>query len=306
MKDSFILYASHEENFKMLSDADKGKLIMAIFAYVRDEDISATLKPLAKMAYVSITNQIKASNEKYDRRCETSRLNGQLGGRPRKNTSENEEIKQDLDGEIDSENLKQPNKPKKTDRLLGFNDENDAEKNLNNLKKPNENLKTLYDNDYDNEYDNDNIKLVNKENIFNNYNACTHACVSEKSEEERKPFINYYSDIFSYYQHETTRKPALEIIDTMIEALYQAKSPEGLKFKQIKYNANNLLDVFRGINVDSFFSIMRQLKYNEDIENRALYILGCIVQASDLDKIDNSIEGVSKFNKFRNDLINIS
>lgn len=300
MKDSFILYGSHEENFKMLSDTDKGKLIMAIFAFVRDEDISATLKPLAKMAYVSITNQIKISNEKYDRRCETSRLNGQLGGAPKGN--QNAKKKQEEAEEQPNQpknNLNQPNQP------IGCLENEDE----NNLKQPKNNLINLNnpnDNDYDNEYDNDNIKLVNKENIFNNYNACTHACVSEKSEEERKPFINYYSDIFSYYQHETTRKPALEIIDTMIEALYQAKSPEGLKFKQIKYNANNLLDVFRGINVDSFFSIMRQLKYNEDIENRALYILGCIVQASDLDKIDNSIEGVSKFNKFRNDLINIS
>lgn len=298
MKDSFILYASHEENFKMLSDTDKGKLIMAIFAFIRNEDISNTLKPLAKMAYISITNQIKISNEKYDRRCETSRLNGQLGGRPRKNTSENEESKQDLDGEIDSENLKQPNKPKKTDRLLGFNDENDAEKNLNNLKKPNENLKTLYDNDYDNEYYNDNIKLVNQENIFNNYNACTHACVSEKSEDERKPFKEFYKEVFDFCLHtDRFKKTANEIIDTMIEAYYQARTPQGLVFKQVTYNQDTIVDMFIKIDADKFNSMIPQLTFKGDIDNRAIYILGCITTLADNVKHRNTDEAVEMFKR---------
>lgn len=292
MKDSFILYASHEENFKMLSDADKGKLIMAIFAYVRDEDISNTLKPLAKMAYISITNQIKISNEKYDRRCETSRLNGQLGGRPRKNTSENEESKQDLDGEIDSENLKQPNKPKKTDRLLGFNNENDAEKNLNNLKKPNENLKTLYDNDYDNEYDN--YLDRQQENIFNNYNACTHACVSEKSEDERKPFKEFYNEIFEYGLIDKYLKPANEIIDTMIEALNQGKTSQGLKFNSTKYDAKDILDVFTKVDAYGFRKIVNSLADDKTIDNRAVYILSSLIANSQNPICRNEEEQVIK------------
>lgn len=293
MKDSFILYGSHEENFKMLSDADKGKLIMAIFAFVRDEDISATLKPLAKMAYVSITNQIKISNEKYDRRCETSRLNGQLGGRPRKNTSENEESKQDLDGEIDSENLKQPNKPKKTDRLLGFNDENDAEKNLNNLKKPNENLKTLYDNDYDNEYDND--KLVNKEN--NNKLNNTHA-------RTREIIRDFYSEYYERGYPEYFNKYADEIIDTMAEALNQAQSIEGLTFNKVTYNFDTFIDVITKINQTLFCEVIDALLKNPDIINRHYYILGTLITMASEEKIYKYSK--NRIEKLKSDLRNFN
>ena len=277
MKDSFILYASHEENFKMLSDADKGKLIMAIFAFVRDEDISATLKPLAKMAYVSITNQIKASNEKYDRRCETSRLNGQLGGAPKGN--QNAKKKQE-------EAEEQPNQPNQPIGCLENEDKN-------NLKQPKNNLINL-NNPNDNDYDYDNDLDRQQENIFNNYNACTHACVSEKSEDERKPFKEFYNEIFEYGLIDKYLKPANEIIDTMIEALNQGKTSQGLKFNSTKYNAKDILDVFTKVDAYGFRKIVNSLADDKTIDNRAVYILSSLITNSQNPICRNEEEQVIK------------
>lgn len=91
MKDSFVLYSNYEDKFKLLSDKDKGKLIMAIFAFVRGEDLSDTLSPSVLMAYAFITQQIAIDIAKYKEICDRRRENGQLGGRPRKNTSPNDE-----------------------------------------------------------------------------------------------------------------------------------------------------------------------------------------------------------------------
>lgn len=298
MKESFLLFTNNEENFKMLSNSEKGKLIMAIFAFVRDEDISATLSPVAKMAYISITQQIKICNEKYDKRCETSRANGKLGGRPRKNVDpnipENKNVDNSADKNVDnfeSGNLENLKKPNETDRFLGYKDEKVVEKNLNNLKKPNQNLKTLYDIDND-------IELERQQNnIFNNYNACTHACVRERTEEERKPFKDFYNEeIFQYGLEEKRLRVANEIIDTMLEALEQSNSPDGLNFKLKKYNAISLLDRFSKVDAYGFGKIITHLAFNDTsgIENRAVYILSSLLTNAEDKRCANKPENIAE------------
>lgn len=279
----------------MLSNSEKGKLIMAIFAFVRGEDISATLSPVTKMAYISITQQIKICNEKYDKRCETSRENGKLGGRPRKNvdqnTPENKNVGNSADKNVDnfeSENLKKPNE---TDRLLGYEDEKVVEKNLNNLKKPNQNLKTLYD------IDNERLLDRQQNNIFNDYNACAHACVRERTEEERKPFKDFYNDdIFQYGLSENRLKVANEIIDTMLEALEQSDTPEGLRFKLKQYNAISLLEKFSKVDAYGFGKIITHLASGDvtEIENRAVYILSSLLINAEDKRCANKPENIAK------------
>lgn len=302
MKESFLLFSNNEENFKMLSNAEKGKLIMAIFAFVRDEDVSATLSPTAKMAYISITQQIKICNEKYDKRCETSRENGKLGGAPkgnqnakRKNVDNSvEKIVDNLenDSENDLINLKRPNQPS---GCLGCNIENNRtneEKQpnqpKNNLKRPNQPYMI---------YDNDRLLDRQQNNIFNNYNACTHACVRERTEEERKPFKDFYNEeIFQYGLSENKLKIANEIIDTMLEALEQSDTLEGLKFKSKQYDATSLLDMFSKVDAYSFSKVLAYLALDEgnEIENRAVYILSSLLTNAQDKKCTNTPEQIAK------------
>lgn len=300
MKESFLLFTNNEENFKMLSNSEKGKLIMAIFAFVRDEDISATLSPVAKMAYISITQQIKICNEKYDKRCETSRENGKLGGRPRKNvdqnTPENINVDNSVDKNVDNfegKNLNNLKKPNETDRLLGFDSEKGPEENLKNLKKPNQNLKNLkkpymiYDNDIDRQ----------QNNIFNDYNACAHACVRERTEEERKPFKDFYNDeIFQYGLSDKRLKIANEIIDTMLEALEQSDTADGLKFKSKQYDAISLLEKFSKVDAYGFGKIITHLASGDvtEIENRAVYILSSLLINAEDKRCANKPENIAK------------
>lgn len=270
MKDSFVLYSSYEENFKILKDKDRGKLIMAIFAFVRGEDKSSTLSKSTLMAYNFITQQIAIDIEKYNRICERNKQNASKGGRPRKS---NQEKATGFD-------------ETQTEKPTGFNVDNLPEKSKatgffgNNLQKP-----TGF---FGNPYDNYSLVSSLSNNIFNNYSACVHAHVREKSIEERKPFKDFYKEVFDYCVTDKFLNPANEIIDTMIEAYNQSKTENGLKFKQVTYNANKLFDVFASIDSDKFRKIITQLVFNQNIENRAIYILGSLVTASQNPKCSNT------------------
>lgn len=262
MKDSFVLFSSYEDNFKMLNDKDKGKLIMAIFTFVRGEDISATLSPLAKMAYISITQQIKISSKKYDKRCETSQQNGQLGGAPKGNQNAKKQEKLLNQPNQPKNNLNQPNQPS---GYLGCNEQIEPENSENNLKQPKNNLINLINpNEYDNEY----YKLVIKENNNNLNNAYART---------RNIIYNFYIDYYKRGYPEQFIKYADEIIDSITEAVTQSQSSEGLTFNKVTYNFDMFIDIITKINQTLFCEVIDALLKNPDIRNRYYYILGVII-----------------------------
>lgn len=120
-KNSFILYFGYRKHLALLSDADRGKLLMALFDYAENGKIPNFEGALA-MAFSFIQDQMDRDASKYAAVCERNRINGLKGGRPPKATKSDDN----------------PKKPKKTERFL------------EKPKKPDN------DNEYDNDNDNDN------------------------------------------------------------------------------------------------------------------------------------------------------
>lgn len=102
LKEAFILKYSYYDKFKKLTPIELQKLIFAIFDYEIEQrspnfDDNVRLDTIFEF----VKDDLDKNRNNYDRRCETSRWNGFLGGRPRNNVVNNDE----------EENLKKPKKP---------------------------------------------------------------------------------------------------------------------------------------------------------------------------------------------------
>lgn len=83
-KKSFILYCDYLHTFSKLPDEFAGKLIKHVLEYVNDMNpesddwmINATFEPIKR--------QLKRDLKKYEKIQERNKVNGALGGRPKKN-----------------------------------------------------------------------------------------------------------------------------------------------------------------------------------------------------------------------------
>lgn len=108
MKNSFLIYYEYEEQLSILSDEELGILLRAIFKYEKNNEIPK-LNGALQLAFMFIKGNLDRDREKYDKRCETSAINGKLGGRPpskKPNLKPNENLKKPkkADNEIDNEN----------------------------------------------------------------------------------------------------------------------------------------------------------------------------------------------------------
>ena len=83
MKKSFLIYYEYEEQLSILSDEELGQLIRAIFKYEKD-NVEPNFKGVLQIAFLFIKGNLDRDRDKYDKRCETSAINGKLGGRPPK------------------------------------------------------------------------------------------------------------------------------------------------------------------------------------------------------------------------------
>ncbi|MDD3229402.1 MAG: DUF6291 domain-containing protein [Oscillospiraceae bacterium] len=119
-KSSFILYFGYRKHLALLSDEERGKLLMALFDYAESGQ-DPNLTGASAMAFSFIQDQMERDAKKYAEVCKRNRENGAKGGRPPK---------------VNESDIN-PEKPKITERF--------SEK----PKKPDN------DNEYDNEYDNE-------------------------------------------------------------------------------------------------------------------------------------------------------
>lgn len=112
-KKAFLMYYEYEEQLKDLSDEELGKLIRAMFKFEKLGFEDENLTPLANMAFGFIKRNLIRDRENYDKRSETSKINGKKGGRPK-----NEKPKKpNSETYSKPNNLTKPDKDKDKDKV---------------------------------------------------------------------------------------------------------------------------------------------------------------------------------------------
>lgn len=78
MRNSFVLYVDAGQHIDLLSDAEAGALVKALFHYAATGEINQNLSPAATMAFSFIRAQIDRDGQKYE---ETRRKRAEAGRR---------------------------------------------------------------------------------------------------------------------------------------------------------------------------------------------------------------------------------
>lgn len=82
-KKSFMLYYDYREHLQILTDEERGKLLMALMDYGMTGE-PPKLTGAALMAFSFITSQMDRDAERYAEKCKKRSEAGKQGGRPRK------------------------------------------------------------------------------------------------------------------------------------------------------------------------------------------------------------------------------
>ena len=89
-KKGFLLYYDYRKHLALLSDEDRGKLLMALLNYGERGDVPEDLGDMAFMAFSFITGQMDRDTQKYAETCRKRSEAGKQGGRPKKETGKQE------------------------------------------------------------------------------------------------------------------------------------------------------------------------------------------------------------------------
>ena len=135
-KRSFVLYYDYRKHLQILTDEERGKLLLALMDY-GETGKEPELDGAALMAFSFITCQMDRDAEKYAQTCQKRSEAGKRGGRPPKANASGAE-----EGKPNASNKKQT----KAKKANGF-----SEKQSEAKKADNDN-----ENDTDNDTDNDN------------------------------------------------------------------------------------------------------------------------------------------------------
>lgn len=100
-KKGFIVHENAYEQVGLLGDAECGRVFRSLFEYHREGKQPEGFTPLMQAVFIGLRQAMDMDAEAYQERCEQNRINGQKGGRPRKDAPEKTEEK--------------PKKPKKAD-----------------------------------------------------------------------------------------------------------------------------------------------------------------------------------------------
>ena len=107
-KNSFVFYTEWKQYLDMLTSDEIKNLIFITCDYVEQNQKNLNKPNLSDrllMVWLFIKNQLDKDKTKYDKRCETSKINGQKGGRPKKTKNLKEPRKADNDNEYDNDNI---------------------------------------------------------------------------------------------------------------------------------------------------------------------------------------------------------
>ena len=128
-KSSFLIYHEYREPLELLTDEQRGRLLMALIDYSESGTVPE-LDGISMMAFSFIQKQMDRDSEKYENRCNSNRENGKKGGRPRKEEKPNGLHKNPKNPSVSekpnglNENPKNPKKIKNQDK------EKDINKNI--------------------------------------------------------------------------------------------------------------------------------------------------------------------------------
>lgn len=117
--DSFVLYTDQKDVVRKLTDEQAGKLLKGLYYYAETGDFPK-LDITLDLVITSFLTTINRDKKKYDRRCETSAINGRLGGRPKKpNENLTKPKKADSDSVSDSDSDSEIKKEKIQKKKFG-------------------------------------------------------------------------------------------------------------------------------------------------------------------------------------------
>lgn len=129
-KEGFLIYKSFYEPIKGLSNEDAGRLFKALFEYQINGEILEE-QGMVKMAFEFFKNQFDLDNKKYEKIVMRNKANGKKGGRPKKQTQENQKNPVGYLGTQETQiNPENPTEPKKADK--DKDKEKEKEKDNNN------------------------------------------------------------------------------------------------------------------------------------------------------------------------------
>jgi hypothetical protein len=109
-KSSFLIYHEYREPLKLLTDEQRGQLLMALIDY-SESGVVPELDGISMMAFSFIQSQMNRDSKKYENRCSSNRENGKKGGRPKKENDSKENPKNPLGFEETEKKTKNPKKP---------------------------------------------------------------------------------------------------------------------------------------------------------------------------------------------------
>ena len=109
-KSSFLIYHEYREPLKLLTDEQRGRLLMALIDY-SESGVVPELDGISMMAFSFIQSQMDRDSKKYENRCSSNRENGKKGGRPKKENDSEENPKNPLAFEEIEKKTKNPKKP---------------------------------------------------------------------------------------------------------------------------------------------------------------------------------------------------
>ena len=113
-KKGFIFYYDYQQHLELLSDADRGKLLMALLEYGKN-GTPPKLEGAALMAFSFIQAQKDRDTAKYEDTIKKRSEAGKKGGRPRKKTAEKETDKKQTKAKKAKESTKKQTETKKAD-----------------------------------------------------------------------------------------------------------------------------------------------------------------------------------------------
>lgn len=124
-KSSFLIYHEYREPLKLLTDEQRGQLLMALIDY-SESGVVPELDGISMMAFSFIQSQMDRDSKKYENRCSSNRENGKKGGRPKKENDSEENPKNPMGFE---ETEKKTKNQKKTIKIKNKDKEKDINKN---------------------------------------------------------------------------------------------------------------------------------------------------------------------------------
>ena len=109
-KSSFLIYHEYREPLKLLTDEQRGQLLMALIDY-SESGVVSELDGISMMAFSFIQSQMDRDSKKYENRSSSNRDNGKKGGRPKKENDSEENPKNPMGFEETEKKTKNPKKP---------------------------------------------------------------------------------------------------------------------------------------------------------------------------------------------------